>query len=406
MATKLVMPRLGWTMEEGIFVEWNKQDGDRVEKGEILFSVEGDKAIQEVEAFDSGILRIAPNKAQPDDVIKVGVLLGYLVEEGETAPFGEEASAPEAPATAASGATAPATTKRPTLARSATTSAHSSGGRKGGPTISPRARRAATQLGVDWTVLEGSGRSGRIIEKDVQTAGPPLPQGERLPITRIRHLIAERMVASVRTTAPVTLTTEADATDLVAWRQQARAAAKEQGEVAPTYNDVLIKLSALALEQHPQLNAVWTASELVIPDDIHIGLATDTVSGLLVPVVRDAGGKSLVQIAADTRRLNKAVQSRSLSADELTGATFTIANLGIHGIDAFTPIINLPQCAILGVGRIILKPAVYQGQVVPRQLVSLSLSFDHRIADGGPAARFLNTIRLHIEQPQRWAGAV
>jgi pyruvate dehydrogenase E2 component (dihydrolipoamide acetyltransferase) len=390
-------------MEEGIFVEWNKQDGDRVEKGEILFSIEGDKAIQEVEAFDSGILRIAPNKAQPDDVIKVGVLLGYLVKEGEMAPFGEQASAPEAPATAA-----PATTKRPTLARSATTAAHSSGGRKGGPTISPRARRAATQLGVDWTVLEGSGRSGRIIEKDVEAvaAGPPLPQGKRLPITRIRHLIAERMVASVRTTAPVTLTTEADATDLVAWRQQARAAAKEQGEVAPTYNDVLIKLSALALEEHPQLNAVWAASELVIPDDIHIGLATDTASGLLVPVVRDVAGKSLMQIAADTRRLNKAVQSRSLSADELTGATFTITNLGIHGIDAFTPIINLPQCAILGVGRIILKPAVYQGQVVPRQLVSLSLSFDHRIADGGPAARFLNTIRLHIEQPQRWAGVV
>ena len=411
MATKLVVPRLGWTMEEGIFVEWNKKDGDLVEKEEILFSLEGDKAIQEVEALASGILRIVPNGPQPDDVIKVGALLGYLVEEGETAPFGEEeASVPAPPNVAAPAApsAAPTKVKQPAPARSPAAPARPSGGRGSGPTISPRARRVAVQLGVDWTVLEGSGSSGRIIEKDVRVvaAGPPLPEGERVPITRIRHLITERMVASACATAPVTLTTEADATDLVAWRQQERVAAKARGEVAPAYNDVLIKLSALALEEHPLLNAVWANNELIIPNDIHIGLAVDSDIGLLVPVVRDAGRKSLVQIAADTRRLNKAVQSRSLSTGELTGATFTITNLGMHGIDAFTPIINLPQCAILGAGRIVLKPAVHRGEVVPRQMVALSLSFDNRIADGGPAARFLNAIRLYIEQPQRWVGQV
>ena len=401
MATKLVMPRLGWTMEEGIFVEWNKQDGDRVEKGDILFSIEGDKAIQEVEAFDSGILRIVPNGPQPDDVIKVGVLLGYVAAEDEVVSFAQVETS-----TVPSVAAAPA--KQSAQRSAPAVSTRSSGSRKKDPAISPRARRLAAELNVDWTVLEGSGSSGRIIEKDVRVAaaGPPLPVGERVPITRVRHLIAERMVASTQTTAPVTLNTEADATDLVAWRQQERDNAKGRGQVAPTYNDVLIKLSALALEEYPQLNAAWATNELVMPTDIHIGLVTDTDTGLLVPVVRDVASKNLIEIAAITRRLNKAVQSRTVSGDELGGATFTIINLGMHGIDTFTPIIDLPQCAILGVGRIVLKPAVHQGQVVPRQMVSLSLSFDHRISDAGPAARCLNLIRLCIEDPQRWVDKV
>jgi pyruvate dehydrogenase E2 component (dihydrolipoamide acetyltransferase) len=408
MATKLVMPRLGWTMEEGIFLEWNKQDGDWVEKGDALFSVEGDKAIQEVEAFASGILRVVPNGPQPDDVLKVGALVGYLVGAGEEIPSdGDGAHASSAASSVLSGAPASPMAESPTaIGVSSVLGRPIRTGR--GPAASPRARRVAAELGLEWTLLEGSGRSGRITEKDVRAAAasPSLPDGRRTAITPMHRLVAARMALSARTTAPVTLMTEADATDLVAWRQQERAAAKTRGQVAPTYNDVLVKLCALGLEKYPELNAVWAERQIIYPDAIHIGLVTDAEAEVKVPVVRDAGRKSLKEIAADTRRLNKAVQSRKISAAELAGATFSIVNLGMHGIDAFTPIIDLPQCAVLGVGRIVLKPSVYQGQVVPRQMVSLSLSFDHRLADNGRAARFLNAVRLYIEQPQRWMGRV
>ena len=391
MASKIVMPRLGWTMEEGTFVEWHKAEGERVEKGDILFSVEGDKAIQEVEAFDTGILHLAPDCPQPDEVVAVGAVLGYLVAEGEEPP---SAAAPVVKSAAAAPATPPVPKMPPPP----------SSGRRGGPAISPRARRAAKRLGVDWALLKGSGRSGRIVERDVQAASAELPSGEVLPVSPMRQLIAERMVASGRTAAPVTLTTEADATELVAWRQQARLLAKGSGRPAPAYNDLLVKLVAGALREHPRLNAVWTESRIVLADQVNIGLAVDSENGLVVPVLRGADGKGLEELAAESRRLVKAAQDRSLIPADVRGATFTITNLGSYGIDAFTPIIDLPQCAILGVGRIVEKPAVYGGQVVPRQMVALSLTFDHRIVDGVPAARFLNRIRLDIEGPRRWLG--
>jgi pyruvate dehydrogenase E2 component (dihydrolipoamide acetyltransferase) len=210
------------------------------------------------------------------------------------------------------------------------------------------------------------------------------------------------MSASAHETAAVTLTTEADATALVALRDQIRSVFEPRGRQAPSYNDLLIKLSARALLQHPALNATWQEDTILLWRSVHIGLAVEAPDGLVVPVVRDAHLRSIAEIAQSTRDLVARALARSLKAEEMQGGTFTITNLGMYGIDAFTPIINLPQSAILGVGRIVARPAVVNDQVVPRKLMALSLSFDHRVTDGAAAARFLNLVREYVEEPTLW----
>jgi pyruvate dehydrogenase E2 component (dihydrolipoamide acetyltransferase) len=281
------------------------------------------------------------------------------------------------------------------------------------PAISPRARRVARELGVDWAQLDGSGRTGRIRERDVraaarsgavgaaptqQTAAPSRVQ----PLTSVRRLIAERMLAAAHSTAPVTLTTRADATNLVSLRNQFKAAAAPPNTAVPTYTDFILKLTAVALQAHPALNACWTEGGIALGEAIHIGIAVDTDAGLLVPVVRDVQTLNLRQIAARCRELIELARVRRLKPDQMQGGSFTITNLGMYGIDAFTPIINVPQCAILGLGRIQREPAVQEDRIVPRDLMTLSLTFDHRAIDGGPAARFLDTLRRSVEQPGPW----
>ena len=475
MASEILMPRLGWTMEEGTFGQWLKQDGETVKAGDLLFTVESDKATQEVEAFDQGILRIPPDGPQSGSIIVVGGLLAYIVQPGEAAPF-EQTQQPVQVAVAATAPSHAASTALPTSGNGQSKIQNP----KSKIHISPRARRIASELGVAWGNLTGSGATGRIIERDIRAAAaqiattpestpestpetkiratpvatrlaqqagidlaelaaqkpgkrieredveaaiaargleaqpavipsPALAQvdevgkaGETIPISRIRRIIAQRMTESSQTTAPVTLTTEVDATEFVTLREQLKAAFTPRGLPVPSYNDLLIKLTAVALQEHRLLNATWHENEIVIPAEVHIGLAVDSEEGLLVPVVRNTQSKSVRQIANETKTLIEKAKARRLNPDELQGGTFTITNLGMYGIDAFTPIINLPQCAILGVGRIVKKPAVYNDQVVPRQMMALSLTHDHRVVDGAPAARFLNTIREYIETPTLW----
>ena len=391
------MPRLGWTMEEGALAEWLKQPGERVEAGEVLLIVESDKALNEVESFDAGILHIPEGVPGPGETVPVGTVLGYLLAEGEAPPTAPPAPAP-ATAPPADGAATSATAASTVASTTASTIAAPDPGSGAGatrPAISPRARRLAGELGVDWERLRGTGRTGRITEDDVRAAAAAAPEcepvGERVPMSPIRHAIAERLGASHHDTAPVTLTAEVDATALVELRSQARP--------RPAYNDYLIHFAAAALEAHPVLNATLHDGQIVLQPGIHIGLAVDTQAGLLVPVVRDANRKTVAEIARETAGLAGKALRGELSGDEMTGGTFTITNLGAAGIDAFTPIINPPQCAVLGVGRIAQRPAVRDGQIVPRWLTVLSLTFDHRLVDGGPAAKFLATLRDHIEAP-------
>ncbi len=409
MAIEVTVPRLGWSMDEGTLTEWLKRDGDTVRKGDMLFVLEGDKATQEVESFDEGILKLLPRGPQPGDAVQVGQLLAYLVAEGEPAPFesgsaGAEFAANDVPAEARLPAPLPANRSAPSAEFPPLPQ---------GPRASPRARRRAAELGVDWTkvVRTGTGKSGRIRERDVlaalgraeQTASQPTVSTAASrnvqPHSPIRRTIAERMVASHQTTAPVTLTTTADVTNLVRLRQQLKGSGATVDVVVPSLTDFIVKLTAITLKSFPLLNARWEEHGIVTSAEIHIGIAVDTDAGLLVPVVRNVEQLSLRSLAARSQELIAKARTRRLTAEDMQGGTFTVTNLGSYGIDAFTPILQVPQCAILGIGRIQKAPVFVENQFVPRDMITLSLTFDHRIVDGGPAARFLQAVARAIENP-------
>jgi pyruvate dehydrogenase E2 component (dihydrolipoamide acetyltransferase) len=225
--------------------------------------------------------------------------------------------------------------------------------------------------------------------------------GTAAPVSAIRKAIAERLTTSLRSTAPVTLTTTADASNLVNLRSQFKAVAGE-GEAVPGYTDFVVKLAAAALHRHPTLGARWEGEGIVVPQSIDIGIAVDTDAGLFAPVVRDVPALGLRQVAARTRDLAERARQGALRAADMEGGVFTVTNLGAFGVDAFTPIINYPQCAVLGVGRIQKRPVVDGEQVVVRDQVTLSLTFDHRVVDGAPAARFLQTLTRLLENPGPW----
>lgn len=374
MAVEVILPKLGMTMTEGTIVRWFKKEGEEVQRGESLFEVETDKAVLEVEAPASGILGkiVVPEGAK----VPVAQVVAIIVEPGEPVPEVEVAPPPPA----IEPAPAPERVK-----------------------ASPAARRLARELGIDLSTVVGTGPGGRIVRKDVERAAverevaKPAPGvAEVIPLTGVRQLIAERMARSARTVARVTLTTEADATMLVELRQRLR---EEFGEEAPSYNDFMVKIVAKALREHPHLNATLSEEGIRILEAVNVGVAVDTERGLLVPVIRDADKKSLMEIVRESRELVEKARAKAISPDELSGGTFTITNLGMYEVDAFTPIVNLPECAVLGIGQIVPKPVVREGRVCVRQMMCLSLSFDHRLVDGGPAARFLQRVKQLVEEP-------
>ena len=449
MAIEIVMPRLGWNMEAGTVTEWLKRDGDQIAAGDYLFMVESDKSTTEVEALDSGTLRIPDNALRLGEELPVGTILAYLVQGDEELPAAGGWVSPAQDAAQGVAIAAPEDTAEgvgdPVMAEGApaegrtSAEAEATGGsgtatlprRRRGPVASPRAKRVAKQLGVDWSNLVGSSRSGRIVEQDVReasaratppvavpmnvptlAAGAPVPFPESptatTPLSATRRLIAARMAESAHTAAAVTLTTDADASALVRARAELAEGLAGRGEATPSYNDFLIRLVTVALREFPDLNAWLTDEGLVRHEAVHVGLAVDTGRGLLVPVVRDVQGKSVRAIAAESARLIADARAGRSPATDLQGGTFTITNLGPYEIDAFTPIINPPQCAILGVGRIVARPVVIDeeaGTVGVRKIVALSLTFDHRIVDGGPAARFLQRIKQYVERPLVWLTA-
>lgn len=394
MAQEITVPRLGWTMEEGTFGGWLKPDGAEVKEGEPLFTVESDKAEEGIEALASGILRISPGGPEAGDVVAVGKLLGHLVKAGEAAPVPAAGSPTPAPSTKHVAKAQPSGSQLLVHAPG-TESVH-----RRRAAVSPRARRVARELNVDYSKVRGSGRTGRIVERDIRAAASTARATQ--PSAHVRKLIAERMLTSAQTTASVTLITKADATELKKLREQLKTVNPTLNKSVPSVTDLFLKLTAAALAQHPSLNSRWDNGQVVIERQIHIGVAVDTPAGLLVPVLRDVQQLTLDQIAAASRSLLERAHGRQLRPDEFQGGTFTITNLGMHGIDAFTPIINLPQCAVLGLGRIVREPAVFQDQIVPRDMLTLSLTFDHRVVDGAPAARFLNALSRAVEQPFPW----
>jgi pyruvate dehydrogenase E2 component (dihydrolipoamide acetyltransferase) len=407
MAIKIQLPRLGWSMEEGKFLSWLKQEGDSVKEGEPLFTLESDKAAQEVESTDGGILFLPPDGPKPGETVKVGQVLGYLLAEGEAPPSGADAPtaggnpAPEAPSAADSARSRTAAVPPPE--KDTAGAGPSPAGGTGVP-ASPRARRAARQHGVDLATLRPTGRGGRIRERDVLSASTASSERDasmtEFPLTPMRRTIARRMLESLNQTAPVTLTCRCDATEIVALRTQLKSA---DAEIVPSVTDILVKITGGTLLAHPLLTARWDEHRLLVPKEVHIGVAVDTEAGLLVPVLRDVCTSSLTALAAQSRRLFEAARAGRLGAADMQGGCFTITNLGSFGIEGFTPIINHPETAILGIGAILREPvALEDGTFTSRLQMTLSLTFDHRILDGAPAARFLQTLRRRLEEPVAW----
>ena len=462
MPIQITIPRLGWSMEEGTFAGWQKHDGQMVRRGDILFELEGEKALQEIEAVDEGILRIPPDGPVTGTVLKVGAVIGYLVAEGELPPWAGGAAPSVSPVAAmpsaaekldtnnkTSDANDSSETNVPVASPSVRRLARELGvslkqvtgtGRDGritdddvrsgqtrppaasgsseprsenksagvehqAPFSTPRARKTAKELGIDWTVLRGSGRNGRIREWDVREAagtrtvstGPG--QQQRQELAGRRAVIAKRMQESRQKTVPVTLTSRANAANLVSLRNQFKAAGIAP---VPSYHDMIAKLVAECLVRHPLIGACRDGDTLVLPDpeNICLGLAVDTEDGLIVPVLKNVRRRTLSDLTRDSiQSIDKARRGR-LSSKDLTGAIFTISSLGSQGIDGFTPIINTPETAILGLGAIRKIPIVGDDdRVVVGQEMVLSLTFDHQVVDGAPAARFLQDLIRGIENP-------
>ena len=380
-------------MEEGIFQSWLKKEGEEVKSGEPLFVLESDKAAQEVEATDSGILHIPANAPQPGEVTKVGRVLGFLLAPGEKPPVAAAPvttpaeTVPQAPAGEAKSPT-PVVAPSPAAAVQVVDSESPA---------SPRARRAAKKLGVDLARVEPGGKGGRIREKDVLAVETPAST-VAAPVSNLRRIIAERMMLSKQSTAPVTLHARCDASRLVLLRRELKEA-MEDGST-PSYNDIIAKVVARALAKHPMLAARWENDEVLMPETFNIGLAVDSEQGLLVPVIKDVGHLPLAAVSRKSRELVEAVRSRRIAPGDLQGGNFTITSLGSFDIESFTPIINYPETAVLGIGSIIRQPVAGEGEtMVLRDLMRLSLTFDHRVVDGAPAARFLQEIKRGVENP-------
>ena len=399
MAIEIVVPRLGWSMEEGVFAQWLFEEGAKIQPGDLLYVLEGEKAAQDIESFDGGLLHIPDQAPQPGETVRVGQLLGYLLTAGEDPPVYQQPAQQEAVDSQLQ--------SLPGVESSLPSSTMgASSGASEGPVISPRARRVAAELGIEWVDLAGTGSSGRIREQDILAAAGQLQQpvnresdipGELKPAGRIRRAIARRLQQSIQETVPVTLMTRVDATEMVRFRVEWDELKQADGGPQPTYTDILAKVVAEALTEFPDLNSQWRGQSVFVPRHVNVAFAVDTEQGLLAPVVQDVCSKSLAEIAADSASLIARVRDGSLREEELRGATFTLTNLGMFGVDAFTPIISLPQCATLGIGQINPQPAVVDGEVVVRDQLTLSLTFDHRVVDGAPAARCLARIRSGIE---------
>jgi pyruvate dehydrogenase E2 component (dihydrolipoamide acetyltransferase) len=389
------MPKFGLTMHEGTVQRFFKSVGDKVAGGEPLFEVETEKVLYEVEAPASGTL--AAILCADGDTIECGAAVAVIAEDGEDPASLAARYSAKTPADAARPS---ANMPRATDARLGSAPAAPAGGDARRP-VSPVARKLATELGVDLQGVAGTGPGGRITREDVERAAkeegasaharrpaaePPGGAPQVIPLRGIRKTIAERMHQSLRESAQLTITTEADVTAATELR------ARITREFECSVTDLLIHAVSRALLAHPRLRARLDGNQIVIAPGVNIGVAVSLDDGLIVPVIKDAARKSLREIAAESKALAARAREGKLKLEDVSGGTFTITNLGPWGIDAFTPILNPGEAAILGVGRIAEKPAIYRGEIARRAMMVLSLTFDHRLVDGAPAAEFLQRV--------------
>ena len=435
MAEVIRMPRMSDTMEEGVIVGWLKEEGEEIESGETLAEVETDKATMELDSYSDGVLLHIAVKEGP---VPINGVIAVIGEEGEDWKAALEAadgesdsgSGSDAPAEATSEASQPETAESTESA--AASSASASTGSSDGERIkaSPLAKSMAKEAGINLSEVKGSGDQGRIVKRDIeamlekgssQKAAPsqspntqpnPAPTSvpaygtpgtgeasyEDRPISQMRKAIARNVVGNKFSAPHFYLTTEID-------MEKAIDSRKRMNEIAPTkisFNDLAVKAAAVALRQHPSINAAWLDDgKIRYNNDINIGVAVDTGDGLLIPVVRHADRKTLSQINTEVRAFAGQAKEKKLQPQDQQGSTFTISNLGMFGIEEFTAIINRPNACILAVSAIMEKPVVKNGEIVIGQRMRVTLSCDHRVVDGVGGAKFLATYKEILEDPIR-----
>jgi pyruvate dehydrogenase E2 component (dihydrolipoamide acetyltransferase) len=363
MVTNVVMPRLSLTMKEGTVGKWYKKEGDTVEKGEPIVEVISEKATYDLEASASGILR------------------KILVEQGVDASVNAILAIITAPDEKLLEAGTAAEIPQPVEEIETRV------------LVSPAAKRLARELGIDISLVKGSGPEGRVVEEDVKRfanePGEALPKvKEIITLSGFKKVSAERVSTSFKTAPHSTLMMEVDVSK----------AAELHEKLEVSYTAIIVKAVAEALYEHPILNSTLKGNQIKIFEDINVGVAVATEHGLVVPVIGNTNKKSLKEIDAAIRELTEKSRQGKLIKEELVGGTFTITNLGMYGVEFFTPIINPPEAAILGVGKLTERPIVFDGKIVVKPTMVLSLSYDHRIVDGAPAASFLKTLKGKIEK--------
>lgn len=444
MATKMVMPLLGQTMEEGTIIKWFKNEGDKITSGEPLLEVLTDKVNMEVEAPETGVLRkiLAPVDAiipVQDPICIIGSAdesIDDLLKQTATTQAAEQAPAetsadPEKIETAPAAAAQTISEERIFVSPSARRAAKENsisidemrgrgtgpGGRvtehdvldyvKAKPTATPLAAKMAADMNINVAGLVGTGVGGKITSDDILAAGtvaapaayaePAL--GYTIPYTGIRKAVGQNVAMSAQTAPHVTLVAEIDMTECIKMRGQILADVEKSFGIRISYTDILVKAVARAIQDKPIINSTLAGDQIIVHSDINIGVATAIEGALVVPVVKNVLGKPLHVISKEIKEMVARARSGQSQGDDFKGGTFSITNLGTFGIDSFNPIITPGQCAILGVCRIAEKPVVVSGEIKVRSMMNLCLSFDHRIVDGAPAAEFLARLRAILESP-------
>ncbi len=408
MPIYIEMPKLSDTMTEGTLLKWIKQVGDKVESGDVVAEVETDKATMEMEAFDDGILH--KHLVAPGAKVAIGGRIALLLQKGEKAPAEGEAI-PESPRNIAAKAD---TTAPPVQAKApAATGAAASGARV---KVSPLAKKIAASKGVELSNVSGTGPGGRIVAKDVESAGtsnvqrstsnvqiPATPAGagdQRLPLSGMRRIIAERLLTSKTTIPHFYLHIEVDAGPLMKARAALNAVTEASGGPKFTVNDFILKAVVSAAVKVPAVNASFAGDAIIQYGSVNLSVAVAVEDGLVTPVIRDAQKKSLREISEGVKDLATRARGKKLKPEEYAGGTITVSNLGAYGIESFSAIINPPQAMILAIGAIVKKPVVNdEGQIVVGQRMSVGLSADHRVVDGAVGATYLAELRKLIEHP-------
>lgn len=406
MAIKIQMPKLSDTMDTGRIIKWLKKEGDKVAPGDVLAEVETDKANMDMEAYDEGtLIKIV---AKEGDRVPIGGLIGVLGDAGEdVSAIVKEAASPTKEGRKAekpSPAPAPANSSVTTASVPQPPAPQPSKG-NGRLRVSPLARRLASDRGIDLGAVQGTGTAGRIVKRDIESFVPSssakrvvVSSGEYkdLPLSMIRESIAKRLSRSNVEAPHFFLTVEVDMENAISFRDSLNAFDEEN---KTSFNDIIVKACAVALQIHPEVNATFMDDKIRMFGDVHIGVAVAVEEGLITPVIRDVDKKGIRDISIESKDLASRARARKLKPEEYSGSTFTVSNLGMFGVDEFTAIINPPEAAILAVGSIIEKPVVENGQIKIGKRMRITLSSDHRVVDGALSAKFMQTLKKILESP-------